>query len=393
MPAALEIARKDLRQRIRDRSALLVAIVAPFALAALFSMILGGVDQGFHGHWGYVDLDNGELATALQAGPLQALADEGVIDLEELPSADAARAALQAGEIDTAIIVPAGFSSDYLAGRGGEVQLVVDADAGISAEVARSVLAGFADRADAVQLAVRTAIAAAGGLPSPELVATVTQQARSMPAPVTVADLDVADRQAGYTTYYAGAMAILFVFLTAQFGLTSIHAERRAGTMARILAAPVRWPSILLGKLIVSLVLSLVSMAVIVLGTGLLLGATWGDPVGVAVLLLAGALAATGIALLAVAFTRTEEQAGAAVAIVTLSLAVLGGSFFPANQSSELLAQLSLVTPHGWFLRGVNDLATGGDVVSAAAPALVLVLIGLICGGLGLLRARRMVTG
>ena len=393
MPAALEIARKDLRQRIRDRSALLVAIVAPFALAALFSMILGGVDQGFHGHWGYVDLDNGELATALQAGPLQALADEGVIDLEELPSADAARAALQAGEIDTAIIVPAGFSSDYLAGRGGEVQLVVDADAGISAEVARSVLAGFADRADAVQLAVRTAIAAAGGLPSPELVATVTQQARSMPDPVTVADLDVADRQAGYTTYYAGAMAILFVFLTAQFGLTSIHAERRAGTMARILAAPVRWPSILLGKLIVSLVLSLVSMAVIVLGTGLLLGATWGDPVGVAVLLLAGALAATGIALLAVAFTRTEEQAGAAVAIVTLSLAVLGGSFFPANQSSELLAQLSLVTPHGWFLRGVNDLATGGDVVSAAAPALVLVLIGLICGGLGLLRARRMVTG
>jgi len=393
MPAALEIARKDLRQRIRDRSALLIAIVAPFALAALFSMILGGVDQGFHGRWGYVDLDGGELATALEAGPLQALSDEGVIDLEELPSADAARAALQAGEIDTAIIVPAGFSSDYLAGRGGEVQLVVDADAGISAEVARSVLAGFADRADAVQLAVRTAIAAAGGLPSPELIATVTQQARSMPDPVTVADLDVADRQAGYTTYYAGAMAILFVFLTAQFGLTSIHAERRAGTMARILAAPVRWPSILLGKLIVSLVLSLVSMAVIVLGTGLLLGATWGDPVGVAALLLAGALSATGIALLAVAFTRTEEQAGAAVAIVTLSLAVLGGSFFPANQSSELLAQLSLVTPHGWFLRGVNDLATGGDVVSAAAPALVLVLIGLVCGGLGLLRARRMVTG
>jgi len=393
MPAALEIARKDLRQRIRDRSALLVAIVAPFALAALFSMILGGVDQGFHGRWGYVDLDGGELAAALEAGPLQALADEGVIDLEELPSADVARAALQAGQIDTAIIVPAGFSSDYLAGRGGEVQLVVDADAGISAEVARSLLAGFADRADAVQLAVRTAIAAAGGLPSPELVATVTQEARSMPDPVTVADLDVADRQAGYTTYYAGAMAILFVFLTAQFGLTSIHAERRAGTMARILAAPVRWPSVLLGKLIVSLVLSLVSMTVIVLGTGLLLGATWGDPVGLAVLLLAGALSATGIALLAVAFTQTEEQAGAAVAIVTLSLAVLGGSFFPANQSSELLAQLSLVTPHGWFLRGVNDLATGGDVASAAAPALVLVVIGLVCGGLGLLRARRMVTG
>ena len=59
-------------------------------------------------------------------------------------------------------------------------------------------------------------------------------------------------------------------------------------------------------------------------------------------LVLAAALAATGISLLTVAFTRTEEQAGSAIAIVTLSLAVIGGSFFPANQGPELLAQLSL---------------------------------------------------
>ena len=44
--------------------------------------------------------------------------------------------------------------------------------------------------------------------------------------------------------------------------------------------------------------------------------------------------------LLAVAFTRTEEQAGSAVAVVTMLLAVLGGSFFPANQGPELLSQV-----------------------------------------------------
>jgi ABC-2 type transport system permease protein len=56
-----------------------------------------------------------------------------------------------------------------------------------------------------------------------------------------------------------------------------------------------------------------------------------------------------------VGFARTEEQAGGAIAIVALTLAVLGGSFFPLSQGPEGLASLSLITPHSWFIRGIND--------------------------------------
>ena len=63
-------------------------------------------------------------------------------------------------------------------------------------------------------------------------------------------------------------MAILFVFLAAQFGIVSIHAERRTKTLARMLAAPLPWWSIVVGKIIVSMVLALVSMSVIIIGTG-----------------------------------------------------------------------------------------------------------------------------
>ena len=40
MHAALAIAAKDLRQRVRDRSAIVVAVIAPFALAAVFSVLM-----------------------------------------------------------------------------------------------------------------------------------------------------------------------------------------------------------------------------------------------------------------------------------------------------------------------------------------------------------------
>lgn len=391
MRAALDIALKDLKQKVRDRSALLISIVAPFVLAALFSLILGGLDEDFSARWGYVDLDGGEVAAALDEGPLRGLASEGVVEVTRYATAEEARAAVEAGDVEAAIIVPEGFSASSTAGAGGSVGLLVDPDATISSQVARSVLNGFASRVDAVQLSVATALIADGSLPDAETTASLAELAGSAPDPVRIAQLAVEDRLAGYATYYAAAMAILFVFLAAQFGIVSIHAERRTKTLARMLAAPLAWWSILVGKLFVSMVLALVSMGVIILGTSLLLGASWGDPAALVVLVLSAAVAATGISLLTVAFTSNEEQAGSAIAIVSLTLAVIGGSFFPANQGPELLSQLSRITPHAWFLDAVNDISTGGDLASAAASIAVLLAIGLVTGGLGLLRAKRMV--
>jgi len=295
--------------------------------------------------------------------------------------------------VETVIIVPEEFSAASMAGGSGVVELLVDPDAVISGQVARSVLNGFASQVDAVRLSVATALLADGSFPDAETTAALTQAATAIADPVTVVEVAAADRQAGYATYYAAAMAILFVFLSAQFGVVSIHAERRNRTLARMLAAPLRWWSILAGKLIVSMVLALVSMGVIIVGTGLLLGATWGDPAALLALVLSAALAATGVSLLTVAFTHNEEQAGSAVAIVSLTLAVIGGSFFPANQGPELLSQLSLLTPHAWFLDGISDISTGGDLGSSVGSVAVLATIGLVTGGLGLLRGRRMVFG
>jgi ABC-2 type transport system permease protein len=133
-------------------------------------------------------------------------------------------------------------------------------------------------------------------------------------------------------------------------------------------------------------------MGVMVLATTALLGASWGDPMAVAGLVIATAVAATGIATLVVGFARTEEQAGGAIAIVALSLAVLGGSFFPLSQAPEGLAAISNITPHAWFLRGINDLTAGGGIDTVAVPIAALLVVGLITGGLGLARARRVVV-
>lgn len=61
--AALLIAGKDLRQRIRDRSALVLGFVAPLGIAALMSFAFSGAES-FHATLAVADEDGGEVATA-----------------------------------------------------------------------------------------------------------------------------------------------------------------------------------------------------------------------------------------------------------------------------------------------------------------------------------------
>jgi ABC-2 type transport system permease protein len=388
--AALVIAAKDLRQKIRDRSVLLMAVLAPLGLAFLFSTMIPNQDT-FHATYAVVDLDGGQVARGLVDGPLAGLATAGVATLVPTAGEAEARAAVSAGDVAAAIVIPAGFTAAVQAGRPAQL-LVIGGPSTLPAEVARSVLVGFGSQVTAVQVAVGTAIALSGASPDPALVAELAAAAVAAPAPIEVSAGATADRTASSKTYYGASMAVMFVFFAAQFGVLSLLAERRNGTLARMLAAPIAPATILVGKVLVSMVVASISMAVIVLATTLLMGADWGDPLAVAALVFAVALAASGIATLIVGFARTEEQASNFIAVVALTLAVFGGSFFPMSQAPEGMAALSFITPHAWFLRGINDLAAGGGIAVVVPSLAVLAAVGLATGGIGLLRARRVVA-
>ena len=107
-------------------------------------------------------------------------------------------------------------------------------------------------------------------------------------------------------------------------------------------------------------------------------------------LVIAAVISAVGISTLVATLARTVEQAGGLNAIVALCMAAIGGVFIPLSQAPEILARLSLVTPHAWFLRAVDTLALPTAGFADTMPSvLVLVAIGVVTGAIGLARARR----
>ena len=72
--------------------------------------------------------------------------------------------------------------------------------------------------------------------------------------------------------------------------------------------------------MLTSLILGVVSMGVLVVATTCLFGASWGNPLGVAVLVLAAVLAAMGIMALIATVAKTPEQAGNWQSVVAVIL-------------------------------------------------------------------------
>lgn len=384
MRAVLTILAKDLRLRLRDRSAFMIGVITPLGLALVLHLITGGL-QDFSAHYAVVDEDGGQVASAF-VDATRDLGDD--IDVTDDLSGDEARAKVADGDLDAAFVLPPGFSDQVLAGDEARLDVVGNVDSDIAVQVARGIADRFAAQVDAVRLSLATVGAQANGgsvtgppgdgTIDPALLAAAQDQA----APVEIVTSEADERQLDPTTYQVAGLGALFAFFTVQYGVLGLLEERERGTMARLLAAPIPRLAIPVAKAGVSAVVGVVALAVLALASTLVMGADWGDPLVVGVMIVAVVVAAVSITGLVAGVARTAEQAGSAQTIVALVLGLLGGSFFPLSQSGGILAHLSVVTPHHWFLEGLGEGRVGG--LADALPAVgVLLLFALVVGGTG----------
>jgi ABC-2 type transport system permease protein len=421
---------KDIRLRLRAPLAPLVFLAFPFIFSGLIALAFGGgAGRTPRFPLALVDEDGGVVAR-LVCGAFGQEQAARFLEVQEVDLAQA-EALIRHDKVAGAIIIPKGFSTAVLKRQETELRVLrnpasaigaiaVEQSADFIALLAESGAQLLAQPIDRVLAA--TQVPGDGFAPADMQVAEVavlvnraiTGAARFIFPPAitlrsskTVLGEDVAapsDSSHAATAAGTGggaaalfrhvlpAMATFALFMLA-IGLTAdLFREKSAGTLARMLALPVRASEVILGKLLATLVVGLlVAMAMALVGA-LLLGAR-ANLLAFGLLCLAFLAGTIGFVTFLYSIAKDERQGGTITSIALMTMAFLGGSFIPLEALPRFVQGLAPLTLNYWAIRGFDTLLFQDVGVGAiVGPLVVCAAVGgvTVMAGGALLRRRFM---
>jgi len=181
-------------------------------------------------------------------------------------------------------------------------------------------------------------------------------------------------------SYYAGAVAVLFLLLAAMHGGSSLLEERESGVIDRIAATPGGIGVFVDGKFAFITLLGTAQVTLIFAVAWVVHGVSlagkllpWG------LVTVAAAAAAAGLALLLAAVCTSRRQASSLGNFLVLVLSAVGGSMVPRFLMPGWLRDAGWATPNTWALEAYDAVVRRGESLSAlTVPMAVLCATGLL---------------
>ena len=364
------IFRVALLRLVRDRGALAMTFLLPSAIFVIFAAIFGGSAGG--------DISvrvaaSDQVSDTASARLIEALGTTEGVALTVERDIDAVRMAVANGTNDVGLIIERPLAD----GDTPPLRLLV-----IGAnELPSSMLIGhIQDRlaADLPDIALRRQVNALtpiiGGL-GPAQQAALEQaiaalDGQSAPAGglLVIESVDQIDRPSDATTYYAGAIAILFLLFSSVQGAVAVVEERLSGVRARLALSSGGAGVLIGGRFLFLTAQGTVQALVIFLVAWIFYGVEWLDvfPAWAATTVLAAA-AASGLALALCTLSASREQAFSLSNFTVLILSAIGGSMAPRFLMPEWLRDLGWITPNAWAIDAYNGTLGQGGAISAMA--------------------------
>ena len=361
------VARKELRQIVRDRRTLMTLLFVP-----AFFLLIYGYALNFdirNVRLAVEDRDRSPQSRAL----VSAFVNSGYFDqVADITSTEEIDRLIDHGQARAALIIPAGYGADVVNQRPVQVQVIVDGD---NANTATTVI-GYA----------RSIVADAG----------VAHARVAVSPPVVMEPRVWYNPQLRSTLFLVPGLIAYIAMITAVVSTAlSIVREKERGTLEQVRMAPVGPATYVLGKTIPYLALSFVSAMLIVL----VAMALFDLPMRGSWLLLSGAIAlflvgaqAQGLLISTVAPT---QQVAFQIALLSsfLPTFILSGFIFPISSMPQAIQAITSIVPARYFILALRAIVLKGATIASFWTELVaLAVFAAVMLTLASLRLRRQWT-
>jgi ABC-2 type transport system permease protein len=401
----------------RDRAALALSFILPITFFSIFAVIFGGHrDTVPKITVIVVDEDQSQVSRELVKG----LEREGSLVIRTRPAsnnkgvqlaeytASTAEAAVKAGDVPVALIVPHGFGENPISFRSDQdrptIQLLKDS----SDMVAWQMVAGLLQK---VAMTSMPAVMAEQGLRSagqfvggftPEqrkrMDAGLEQLRQYQNAGVGGAENALSNGPGGgiiavttravvgenknnpMVSFYAAAIGVMFLLFTASGAAGALLDEADSGTLERVLSSRVTMTTLLAGKLAFNTLLAFSQLVLMFVWAWAVFKLDFLNHIpGFVVMGVCTAFAVGAFGMLLASICRTRAQLGALSTLVILIMSSVGGSMFPRFLMPAAMQKAGLLTINAWAIDGFTKVFWRDEPISHLWPqVLVLLTIGVV---------------
>jgi ABC-2 type transport system permease protein len=418
----LSIVRTGLIALRRDRGALALSFILPIAFFSIFAVIFGGRrDTTPRIDIVVVDEDHSKTSGRL----MQGLQSEGSLSVRLRPApkqgveqpeytAGTAEAAVRAGEVPVALIIPQGFGENGMSFGGGGKQAAIRLLKDSSDMIAPQVVAGLLQKVAITsmpdvmaELGSKYMDRYAGGF-TPEQrkrMDSSLERLRKQPAAGTAGggsnggmliavdarDVVGENKHNPMVSFYAAAIGVMFLLFTASGASGSLLDEAESGTLDRVLSSRVTMGKLLAGKMLYSGLLAFSQLVLMFLWAWLVFKLDFAAHIpGFVVMGLSTAFAVGAFGMLLASLCQTRAQLGPLSTLVILIMSSVGGSMFPRFLMPHAMQQAGLLTINAWAIDGFTKVFWRDEPVSHLWPqVLVLLTVGVVLFAVARRLARR----
>lgn len=214
------------------------------------------------------------------------------------------------------------------------------------------------------------------------------------PGSLTIEEVNLSGGSPNINTFDQNVpgFSVTFLLLGMLLGVSlGLLDERDWGTHDRLRAMPIRASSVLIGKLLSRFAVGIVQMVVLLIIGWIAFDVSLGPQPWALLLPIVGIVfAGTAFGLIVAALAPTREAVLPVGSIVIVTMAAVGGCWWPIDLEPRWMRQVALAFPTTWAMDAFNDLMIRRRGVEAALrPTAVMLVYGALYLGIGLLLFRR----
>lgn len=345
------IAKKEFIHVMRDRRTLILIVLMPLIQLVTYGY---GINTDVK-HLATVVYDQDK--TPLSRRLVSAFEQSAYFDIKErTDSLRVLHQAIDHGKAKAGLVIPPDFSKDLFAGRGTQLQLLIDGSdsspANAALNTSQAILTSFMQREQLV----------------PIQVVPIDFRPRLWYNP---------DLKSSFFMV-PGLVGLLLQLLIPMVTASAIVREKERGNIEQLLVTPVKPYELIIGKLIPYVCIGMVIALTIISAAGLLFGVPIrGNPFTLFMLTLLFLIVCLGIGLYASTIAENQQQASQIVMFFAAPSILLSGFIFPRETMPLPIYLVGFFIPLTYFLKIVRGIILKGlGVMDLWAQILPLAAIG-----------------